>query len=49
VKLIAFLVAVACIVLGFATGLFELETHLSALAWFVAAIAIAVVFRGGPE
>jgi hypothetical protein len=49
VKLVLFLVAVACIVLGFLTAIFAWQTHLSPLAWFVAAIAIAMVFRGGPE
>jgi hypothetical protein len=47
-KLLAFLAAVACIVIGF--GVAVLGTWLMpSLAWFLAAIAIAVVFKGGPE
>jgi hypothetical protein len=48
VRIVAFIAAVACIVVGLLTGLFELDTNLSALAWFVAAIAIAIVFKGEP-
>jgi hypothetical protein len=47
-RIVAFITAVACIVVGLLTGLFGLDTNLSALAWFVAAIAIAVVFKGEP-
>jgi hypothetical protein len=48
-RIVAFVAALVCIVVGLLTGLFELDTNLSALAWFVAAIAIALVFRGAPE
>jgi len=47
-RIVAFIAAVVCVVVGLLTGLFELDTNLTPVAWFLAAIAIALVFRGEP-
>jgi hypothetical protein len=45
VRTVVFLVAIGCLVMGFATGLFGVDARMSALTWFLAAIALALVFR----
>jgi len=46
-KLAAFLLAVACVVAGFAVAIFG-AWLMPPLSWFAAAIAISIIFREGP-